>query len=333
MASAEAAASCILRSRIISHGGERREVYVPSAKMEQSAETFDPFTADLLLFQQPEAPQWKQAEHVSPPRTAGCSRTPTSARIVERRPRSDPVILAAAARPCPCAWGKTSCPLTRDRLHPPSTGSKPRSRHLPLSNTYGHKYKQRDPWSCLEIRSHHELGFAISSTSSVSSRLGRILRNKIGNSSQQSQYVGKQALTHRRNLTRIPDNQPYTIPDIQSPHSLGMPSLPAAMCAQICISSHSVVTYSWDMACYYRVTEQRYVTALASFLYHLPALGNTPHKSGSATTSAYVTGPTWQPASGSALSPHSCDIATPLASVKSMTVNRDVIHPVTASAL
>lgn len=64
MASAEAA-----ESSIISHErGERREVYVPSVKMEQSAETFDPFTADLLLFQQPEAPQWKQVEHVSPPR-------------------------------------------------------------------------------------------------------------------------------------------------------------------------------------------------------------------------------------------------------------------------
>lgn len=52
----------------------------------------------------------------------------------------------------------------------------------------------------------------------------------------------------------------------------------------------------------------------------------------SATTSAYVTGATWQPASGSALSPHSCDLAAPLP-FKSMAANRDAIHPLATSAL
>lgn len=74
-----------------------------------------------------------------------------------------------------------------------------------------------------------------------------------------------------------------------------------------------------------------YVTAPSIPPYH-PPTQVSPYMGYSATTSAYVTGPTWQPASGSALSPHSCDIATPLA-FKSMTANRDAIHPVTASAL
>lgn len=47
----------------------------------------------------------------------------------------------------------------------------------------------------------------------------------------------------------------------------------------------------------------------------------------SATTSAYVTGATWPPASGSALSPHSCDLAPPLA------FNRDAVHPLATATL
>lgn len=78
-------------------------------------------------------------------------------------------------------------------------------------------------------------------------------------------------------------------------------------------------------------TVNSYVTAPSIPPYH-PPTQVSPYMGYSATTSAYVTGPTWQPASGSALSPHSCDIATPLA-FKSMTANRDSIHPVTASAL
>lgn len=78
-------------------------------------------------------------------------------------------------------------------------------------------------------------------------------------------------------------------------------------------------------------TVNSYVTAPSIPPYH-PPTQVSPYMGYSATTSAYVTGPTWQPASGSALSPHSCDIASPLA-FKSMTANRDAIHPVTASAL
>lgn len=78
-------------------------------------------------------------------------------------------------------------------------------------------------------------------------------------------------------------------------------------------------------------TVNSYVTAPSMPPYH-PPTQVSPYMGYSATTSAYVTGPTWQPASGSALSPHSCDIATPLA-FKSMTANRDAIHPVIASAL
>lgn len=78
-------------------------------------------------------------------------------------------------------------------------------------------------------------------------------------------------------------------------------------------------------------TVNSYVTAPSIPPYHRPTQVS-PYMGYSATTSAYVTGPTWQPASGSALSPHSCDIATPLA-FKSMTANRDAIHPVIASAL
>lgn len=78
-------------------------------------------------------------------------------------------------------------------------------------------------------------------------------------------------------------------------------------------------------------TVNSYVTAPSIPPYH-PPTQVSPYMGYSATTSAYVTGATWQPASGSALSPHSCDIATPLAFM-SMSVNRDAIHPVPASLL
>lgn len=78
-------------------------------------------------------------------------------------------------------------------------------------------------------------------------------------------------------------------------------------------------------------TVNSYVTAPSIPPYH-PPTRVSPYMGYSATTSAYVTGPTWQPASGSALSPHSCDIATPLA-FKSVTGSREAIYPVAASAL
>lgn len=55
-----------------------------------------------------------------------------------------------------------------------------------------------------------------------------------------------------------------------------------------------------------------YVTAPSIPPYH-PPTQVSPYMGYSATTSAYVTGATWQPASGNALSPHSCDVAAPLA--------------------
>lgn len=78
-------------------------------------------------------------------------------------------------------------------------------------------------------------------------------------------------------------------------------------------------------------TANSYVTA-PSIPPCRPPTRVSPYMGYSATTSAYVTGPTWQPASGSAPSPHSCDIASPLA-FKSVTAGRDAIHPVAASAL
>lgn len=77
-------------------------------------------------------------------------------------------------------------------------------------------------------------------------------------------------------------------------------------------------------------TVTSYVMAPSMPAYH-PATQVSPYMGYSATTSAYVTGPTWQLANGSALSPHSCDITTPLA-FKSRPGTRDAIHPVTASA-
>lgn len=77
-------------------------------------------------------------------------------------------------------------------------------------------------------------------------------------------------------------------------------------------------------------TVNSYVTAPSIPPYH-PPTQVSPYMGYSATTSAYVTGPTWQPASGSALSPHSCDLS-PLA-FKSMAASRDAIHQVAASVL
>lgn len=78
-------------------------------------------------------------------------------------------------------------------------------------------------------------------------------------------------------------------------------------------------------------TVNSYVTAPSIHPYH-PPTQVSPYMGYSGTTSAYVTGPTWQPPSGSALSPHSCDITTPLA-FKSTAATRDPIHSVAASAL
>lgn len=78
-------------------------------------------------------------------------------------------------------------------------------------------------------------------------------------------------------------------------------------------------------------TVNSYVTAPSIHPYH-PPTQVSPYMGYSGITSAYVTGPTWQPPSGSVLSPHSCDITTPLAFMSSA-ATRDSVYSVAASAL
>eukprot|EP00064_Thunnus_orientalis_P012879 superscaffoldBa00002026_g12915 len=204
-------------------------------------------------------------------------------------------------------------------------GSKPRVT-TPTVVKHIRTYKQRDPgifaW---EIRDRLLADgvcdkFNLPSVSSIS----RILRNKIGNLSQQSQYESGKQAPHPPPQPTLPYNHLYSYPTSKVPTPPGMPTLPGHMAMhRIWPSSHSTPNGL--------PTVNSYVTAPSIPPYH-PPTQVSPYMGYSATTSAYVTGPTWQPASGSALSPHSCDIATPLA-VKSMTANRDAIHPVIASAL
>ncbi|KAI9541020.1 Paired box protein Pax-9 [Dissostichus eleginoides] len=221
-------------------------------------------------------------------------------------------------------------------------GSKPRVT-TPTVVKHIRTYKQRDPgifaW---EIRDRLLADgvcdkFNLPSVSSIS----RILRNKIGNLSQQSQYEsGKQP--HPPPQPTIPYNHLYSYPTSKVPTPPGMHTLPGHMAMhRIWPSSHSVT----DILGIRSITEQQslttlnglptvnsYVTAPSIPPYHPPTTQVSPYMGYSATTSAFVTGPTWQPGSGSALSPHNCDIAAFSAFKGSMT-HRDAIHPVTASAL
>ncbi|MBN3286404.1 PAX9 protein, partial [Polyodon spathula] len=78
-------------------------------------------------------------------------------------------------------------------------------------------------------------------------------------------------------------------------------------------------------------TVNSFVSAASMAPYH-PPTQVSPYMAYSATTSGYVTGHTWQHPSGSALSPHSCDIPASMR-FKSMLTAREGSHPVTASAL
>ncbi|XP_061079756.1 paired box protein Pax-9 [Conger conger] len=269
-------------------------------------------------------------------------------------------------------------------------GSKPRVT-TPTVVKHIRTYKQRDPgifaW---EIRDRLLADgvcdkFNLPSVSSIS----RILRNKIGNLSQQGQY--EKQTPHGPPQPSLPYNHIYSYPTPISaagakvPTAPGMPTLPGHMAMhRIWPSSHSVT----DILGIRSITEQQisdsspfpsakleewgavnrsnfppassalvngvdkphlepeakytqtpnglptvnsYVTAPSIPPYH-PPTPVSPYMGYSATTSAYVTGPTWQPASGSALSPHSCDIAAPLA-FKGMAGPRQAIHPVSASVL
>ncbi|XP_060919121.1 paired box protein Pax-9 isoform X1 [Labrus mixtus] len=265
-------------------------------------------------------------------------------------------------------------------------GSKPRVT-TPTVVKHIRTYKQRDPgifaW---EIRDRLLADgvcdkFNLPSVSSIS----RILRNKIGNLTQQSQYESGKQAPHPPPQPTLPYNHLYSYPTSKVPNPPGMPTLPGHMAMhRIWPSSHSVT----DILGIRSITEQQisdspsfpstkleewsaikrtkfppassalvngvdkphlepeakytqtqsglptvnsYVTAPSIHPYH-PTTQVSPYMGYSATTSAYVTGPTWQPASGNALSPHSCDIAAPLA-FKSMTAGHDTIHHVTASVL
>uniref|UniRef100_A0A672IUU8 Paired box protein Pax-9 n=1 Tax=Salarias fasciatus TaxID=181472 RepID=A0A672IUU8_SALFA len=265
-------------------------------------------------------------------------------------------------------------------------GSKPRVT-TPTVVKHIRTYKQRDPgifaW---EIRDRLLADgvcdkFNLPSVSSIS----RILRNKIGNLSQQGQYESGKPAPHPPPQPALPYNHLYSYPTSKVPTPPGMPTLPGHMAMhRIWPSSHSVT----DILGIRSITEQQisdspsfssakleewgainrtnfppassplvngmdkphlepdakyaqtpnglptansYVTAHSIPPYH-PPTRVSPYMGYSATTSAYVTGATWRPGSGSALSPHSCDISAPLA-FKSVTANRDAVHPVAASAL
>uniref|UniRef100_A0A3P8V626 Paired box protein Pax-9 n=1 Tax=Cynoglossus semilaevis TaxID=244447 RepID=A0A3P8V626_CYNSE len=263
-------------------------------------------------------------------------------------------------------------------------GSKPRVT-TPTVVKHIRTYKQRDPgifaW---EIRDRLLADgvcdkFNLPSVSSIS----RILRNKIGNLSQQSQYESGKQAPHPPPQPTLSYNHLYPYPTSKVPTPPGMPTLPGHMAMhRIWPSSHSVT----DILGIRSITEQQisdsaafssakleewsalnrtnfpaaisplvsdvdkphlepeakytqmlnglptvnsYATAPSITPYHHPTQVS-PYMGYSATTSAYVTGATWQPASGSAPSPRSCDIAAPLA-FKSMTAGCDSIHQVTAS--
>uniref|UniRef100_A0AAQ4NZB7 Paired box protein Pax-9 n=1 Tax=Gasterosteus aculeatus aculeatus TaxID=481459 RepID=A0AAQ4NZB7_GASAC len=220
-------------------------------------------------------------------------------------------------------------------------GSKPRVT-TPTVVKHIRTYKQRDPgifaW---EIRDRLLADgvcdkFNLPSVSSIS----RILRNKIGNLSQQSQYESGKQAPHPPPQATIPYNHLYSYPTSKVQTPPGMPTIPGHMAMhRIWPSSHSVT----DILGIRSITEQQskhalnelislqravngidkqhlqpnteytansYATALSIPPYHPPTTRVSPCTGYSATTSACVTGPTWRPVSGSAPSPHNCDVDT-----------------------
>uniref|UniRef100_A0A3P9LT54 Paired box protein Pax-9 n=1 Tax=Oryzias latipes TaxID=8090 RepID=A0A3P9LT54_ORYLA len=229
-------------------------------------------------------------------------------------------------------------------------GSKPRVT-TPTVVKHIRTYKQRDPgifaW---EIRDRLLADgvcdkFNLPSVSSIS----RILRNKIGNLTPQSQYEAGKPAPHAPPQPALPYNHLYSYPASKVPTPPGMPTLPGHMAMhRIWPSSHSVT----DILGIRSITEQqskfcsapgaRLRKELTSFIrrsastpppppkkIYIGGGGGSPTVSSSVTaprtppcppptpaspstgcsgtTSACVTGPTWRPASGSALCPHSCD--------------------------
>ncbi|KAK9534101.1 hypothetical protein VZT92_009171 [Zoarces viviparus] len=140
-------------------------------------------------------------------------------------------------------------------------GSKPRVT-TPTVVKHIRTYKQRDPgifaW---EIRDRLLADgvcdkFNLPSVSSIS----RILRNKIGNLSQQSQYESGKQGPHPPPQPTIPYNHLYSYPTSKVPTPPGMPTLPGHMAMhRIWPSSHSVT----DILGIRSITEQQNAEWLA----------------------------------------------------------------------
>lgn len=134
-------------------------------------------------------------------------------------------------------------------------GSKPRVT-TPTVVKHIRTYKQRDPgifaW---EIRDRLLADgvcdkFNLPSVSSIS----RILRNKIGNLSQQSQYESGKQAPHPPPQPTLPYNHLYSYPTSKVPTPPGMPTLPGHMAMhRIWPSSHSVT----DILGIRSITEQQ----------------------------------------------------------------------------
>ncbi|MED6279529.1 Paired box protein Pax-9 [Characodon lateralis] len=140
-------------------------------------------------------------------------------------------------------------------------GSKPRVT-TPTVVKHIRTYKQRDPgifaW---EIRDRLLADgvcdkFNLPSVSSIS----RILRNKIGNLAQQSQYESGKQAPHPPPQPSLPYNHLYSYPASKMPNPPGMPTLPGHMAMhRIWPSSHSVT----DILGIRSITEQQNAEWLA----------------------------------------------------------------------
>ncbi|XP_009885317.1 PREDICTED: paired box protein Pax-9 [Charadrius vociferus] len=247
-------------------------------------------------------------------------------------------------------------------------GSKPRVT-TPTVVKHIRTYKQRDPgifaW---EIRDRLLADgvcdkYNVPSVSSIS----RILRNKIGNLSQQSHYESyKQHQPPPQ--PALPYNHIYSYPSpiaaagAKVPTPPGVPAIPSTMAMpRTWPSSHSVT----DILGIRSITDQAlsnrnpyhlhsrgssldqklpfsqapnglpavsgFVSAPAMPPYATPAQVS-PYMTYSAAPSGYMASHGWQHAGGTPLSPHSCDISASLA-FKGMQTAREGSHSVTASAL
>lgn len=148
-------------------------------------------------------------------------------------------------------------------------GSKPRVT-TPTVVKHIRTYKQRDPgifaW---EIRDRLLADgvcdkFNLPSVSSIS----RILRNKIGNLSQQGQYESGKQAPHPPPQPTLPYNHLYSYPTSKVPNPPGMPTLPGHMAMhRIWPSSHSVT----DILGIRSITEQQSKHGCPELLFYIYA--------------------------------------------------------------